>query len=74
MMNESLIKFITEKMKEKGNTLIDISNIRLGENDNVFFADISYIWYLNGWEKHAEHKDMIFVYADNQWHTPMFFS
>ena len=65
----SFIAFVTEKLTERGDKDIKITNVRIWKNGDVL-ADVSYTWRLNGWEKHAEHKDWIAVFRDGQWHSP----
>ena len=69
-MEKSLVNFVTRKLTEQGSKNIVINNIKFTEN-NVAFADVSYTWYLNGWEKRAEHKETVFVYAEGTWHSTL---
>lgn len=76
---KSLIEFFNGKMTECGNKDFSIDNIRLsvnldGDTEKIdALADVKYIWFLHGWEKHVEHKDAIFVYINGEWHTPYIF-
>ena len=73
-MEQELIKAIEYEMEQIGNTDVQIENIRFFEKDgkNYAFADVSYIWWLNAWDKKVEHKDMIFVLEKNGWKSPLF--
>lgn len=73
-MEQELIKAIEYEMEQIGNTDVQIENIRVFEKDgkNYAFADVSYIWWLNAWDKKVEHKDMIFVLEKNGWKSPLF--
>ena len=73
-MEQELIKAIESEMEQIGNTDVQIENIRVFEKDgkNYAFADVSYIWWLNAWDKKVEHKDMIFVLEKNGWKSPLF--
>lgn len=71
----SLIDAINKKMQQVGNTDVCISNIRLFVKDNTQYAlaDVSYIWFLNAWDHHVSHKDMIFILTDDsRWISPIF--
>ena len=72
-MYEIQYKLITDMIK-KGNKKIRILNLRIfHDNGNVHaFADISYMWSLNGWKKSVNHHDMVFVYKDGVCHSPLF--
>lgn len=75
-MNEkSLIEMCIAKLQARGDKNIEVTNVRIFNNDGRVdaLADVSYTWILNGWEKNAEHKDMIFVYRDGEWKCPLFF-
>lgn len=69
---KSMIEYATKRLLDKGNTNIKITNVRLFADGNIM-ADVSYTWKLNAWEKRAEHKDVIFVYKDGEWYSPLFF-
>lgn len=73
-MEQELIKAIESEMEQIGNTDVQIENIRVFEKDGktYAFADVSYIWWLNAWDKKVEHKDMIFVLEKNGWKSPLF--
>ena len=68
---KALIEYINIKAKEYGYTDLKITNIRMNSK-NTFLADIAFTWYLNGWDKHAELKDSVFVYKNKEWHSPLF--
>jgi hypothetical protein len=67
-----LIDYINERLSEREYTDINVTNVRVFADGNLF-ADVSYTWKLNAWEHRAEHKDVIFVYKDKEWHSPLFF-
>lgn len=69
---KSLIECINERLEEKEYTDINVTNVRTFADGNLL-ADVSYTWKLNAWEHRAEHKDAIFVYKDEEWHSPIFF-
>lgn len=71
-LEPSFISFVREKLAERGDKDVVISNIRYVGN-NAILANVSYTWFLNGWKKHAEHRDWIAVYKDYQWHSPHVF-
>ena len=71
-MEKSFVDYVKGKLEEQGNTDIVISNINFKE-DNVVFADVSYTWNLNGWDKRVKHKQTIFVYSDVMWHSTFIF-
>lgn len=66
----SFASFLKEKLAERGNTDIEITNVRY-QGQCAVLADVSYTWYLHSWDKRAEHKDVIGVFRDGQWHTPL---
>lgn len=69
----SFISFVKEKLTERGDKNIKIDNVRLTitlTGDYIVLADVSYIWFLHGWEKHVKHKDWVAVFKDGQWHSP----
>ncbi len=68
---ESLIEYLYHRLSENGYTDISITNIRVFADGNIM-TDVAYTWQLNAWRHRAEHKDSIFVYADNKWHSPIF--
>lgn len=68
-MKTSFISFVEEKLTERGDKNIFISNVRLLGNDAIF-ADVYYTWFLNGWEKQVEQKDWVAVFKDEKWHSP----
>ena len=68
---KSLMEYLNKRLLEKGYTDMSITNVRVFGDGN-FMADVAFTWQLNAWKKRAEHKDSIFVYADNQWHSPLF--
>lgn len=76
---KNLTEFFNEKMEECGNKDFSIDNIRLsvnldGDTEKIdALADVKYKWYLHGWEKNVEHKDMVFVYIKGQWYSPSLF-
>lgn len=73
-MRESLIEFINKEMERMGNTDVKISNIRLYQRPEWdAFVDVSFTWYLNGWEKPTNLTDVVFVFRDGKWHTSMIF-
>lgn len=67
---KELTNWIKEKLTNRGDKDIIVSNIKFID-DYVALADVSYTWFLNAWEKRAEHKDMLFVYKDETWHSPV---
>ena len=67
-----LIGHINKRLNEKEFTDIEITNIRTFA-DGALLADVSYTWRLNAWTKRAEHKDVIFIYKNEEWHSPLFF-
>ena len=69
---EEFRQFIIGKLEAQDKKEITVSNIRFWTNGDVV-ADISYLWSLNGHEKHAEHKDSIFVKKDSIWLSPVLF-
>lgn len=73
-IQRKLIKDIFNDMVKKGNKKIRIGNLHIfDDNGNIHaFADVSYMWSLNGWEKSVTHHDMVFVYKDGVWHSPLF--
>lgn len=75
MDEKSLVTMCLEKLQARGNNTCEVSNVRIFNNDGKVdaLADIRYTWVLNGWEKAAEHKDMIFVYINGEWKCPLFF-
>lgn len=67
-MKESLIEFINSEMKRMGNTDVKISNIRLCQRSEVdALVDLSFTWYLNGWEKPTTLTDVIIVFREGKW-------
>lgn len=73
-VKKSLIEFINKKMEEMGNTDIKIKNIRVMQRPEWdALADISYIWYLNGWEKRANFTDVVFAFREGVWHSSIVF-
>lgn len=70
MSKQSLKDYIITKLTERGDTDITVTNIRTVSKD-VLMADVSYTWRLHGWKKRAEHKDSLFVYKDDKWHSPL---
>lgn len=76
-MEDMLLKAINYEMEQLGNTDVVVRNIHFftEENRQYAFVDVSYIWFLNGWDKSVCHKDMIFVLVDkynNRWLSPIF--
>jgi len=76
-MEDMLLKAINYEMEQLGNTDVVVRNIHFftEENRQYAFADVSYIWFLNGCDKRVCHKDMIFVLVDkdnNRWLSPIF--
>ena len=57
---KSLRDYLNNRLTENGCTDIRITNIQTFADGNLM-ADVSYTQKLNAWEKHAEHKDSIFV-------------
>lgn len=71
---KSLEEFINKKMEEMGNTDVKIGNIRLGQRPEWdAFVDISFTWYLNGWEKPTDLTDVYFAFRDGEWHMSTIF-
>lgn len=68
---KSLVDYLNKRLSDKGFTDISITNIRFFADGNIL-ADVCYTWKLNAWEKRAEHKDIIFIYKDEEWHSPLF--
>ena len=67
-LRENLIAFINKEMENMGNTDVKISNIRLRQRPEwEAFVDISFIWYLNGHEKHTTLTDTLFIFRDGKW-------
>lgn len=67
-MRESLIEFINKEMERMGNTNVKISNIRLRQRPEwEAFVDVSFTWYLNGWEKPTTLTDVLIVYREGKW-------
>lgn len=62
------------KMQEFGNEDIDIKNVRLyfAGDTKYALADVSYIWYVNAWDKRVCHNDSVFVLVDGEWKSPLF--
>lgn len=73
ILKEKLIEEFKECMNSSGNTNAAIKNIRMFYTEDKYyaFADVSYVWWLNAWDKRVEHKDMIFVF-DTNWKSPIF--
>ena len=76
-MEDMLLKAINYEMEQLGNTDVVVRNIHFftEENRQYAFADVSYIWFFNSWDKRVCHKDMIFVLVDkdnNRWLSPIF--
>lgn len=74
-MKDKLINTINYEMEQVGSTDVVIDNIRFFTDDNKQYAmaDVSYIWWLNGWDKRVCHKGMIFMLVDDdRWISPMF--
>ena len=73
-MEQKLIETIEYEMQQIGNTDVSIENIRLfnTEGKQYALADISYIWWLNAWDKKVKHWDMIFVLVNGEWKSPLF--
>lgn len=68
-MDEQTLKdYIIEELKKRGDTdIISVTNIRPASQDAlILMADVSYTCNLHGCEKHAEHKDVLFVYKDGK--------
>lgn len=74
MDEKSLNETCLAKLQARGDKNCKVSNVRISTIDGRVSAlvDVSYTWMLNGWEKNAEHKDMIFVYIDGEWKSPLF--
>lgn len=74
LYKEKLIETIEYEMQQIGNTNVSIENIRLfnTEEKQYALADISYIWWLNAWDKKVKHSDAIFVLVDDEWKSPLF--
>lgn len=74
-LTKSLIEFITKKNDDNGNTDLKIENIRFWDDHGAIYAyaDVSFTWYLNGWEKPTVLNDTIFLYRNEEWYTPTFF-
>ena len=68
-LEPSFISFVRRKLMERGDSDITISNMRFLSN-GAMLADVSYTWNLHCWKKHAEHRDWIAVFKDNQWYSP----
>ena len=69
----SFVSFVKDKLTERGDKNIKIDNVRLSitlTDDYVILADVSYTWFLHGWEKHVKHKDFVAVFKNGQWHSP----
>lgn len=71
----SLINFIHAQNEQNGNTNVSIRNIRFIINDNLtnVFVDVSFTWYLNGWEKPTTLTDVLFLRRDEKWITSTIF-
>lgn len=67
---KELTNWIVEKLTERGDKDIVVSNIKFID-DYAVLADVSYTWFLNSWDKRAEHKDVLFVYKDGTWHSSL---
>ena len=77
MLKEKLIETIKYEMQQIGNTNVSIENIRLfntfnTEEKQYALADVSYVWWLNAWDKKVKHSDAIFVLVDDEWKSPLF--
>lgn len=75
-LEEKLKEFFFSKCGQAGNKDCNIENITMFDNGiNIYaYADLSYKWILNSWEKNVEHKEMIFVYVEGKWQCPLFLS
>lgn len=73
-LEEKLKEFYFNKCSHVGNKDCKIKNIVIFDNgiDIYAYADLSYKWILNSWEKKIEHNQMIFVYVEEKWHCPLF--
>lgn len=73
-MRKKLIYAINYEMAMIGNTDVIIDNIRFFERDNNQYAmaDVSYTWWLDAWDNKVNYKDMIFVFIDGKWFSPIF--
>ena len=73
-LRESLIEFINSEMERIGNTDVKISNIRLYQRPEVdAMVDLSFTWYLNGWEKPTALTDVIIVFREGKWISSVIF-
>jgi len=61
----SLAEYVIEGLRQEDKWDINISNLRI--QDNMAFFDVSYMWELNGHEKHVIHKDSFAVCKDGVW-------
>lgn len=71
-LEEKVKKYFLQKCKEKGYKNCEISNIRIINEGNeelpcdiYALADVKYTWFLNAWDKKAEHKDVVFTFKNN---------
>ncbi len=73
-LEEKLKEFYFHECERIGNKNCNIENITMFDNGtNIYaYADLSYKWFLNAWEKNVEHKEMIFVYMNEKWQCPLF--
>ena len=62
------------KMQEVENKDIEIKNVRLyfAGDKKYALADVSYVWYVNAWDKRVFHNDSVFVLVDGEWMSPLF--
>lgn len=70
---ENFIKYATGKLHELGKYNVHIENIRLNHDDLYVYADISYNWQLNGWEKHSVYPDNFAVYRNGKWLSSLWY-
>lgn len=75
-LEETLKEFYFNKCNQVGNKDCKMENIVIFDNGtNIYaYADLSYKWILNSWDKTVEHKEMIFVYVEGKWQCPLFLS
>lgn len=73
-MKQHLVERIKYEMEQLGNKDVKVENIRMFTSGNrqCAWADVSYTWWLNAWDKEVMHKDTLFVLADDGWKSPLF--
>lgn len=68
---KSLVDYLNKRLADKGFIDISITNIRVFANGNLI-ADVSYTWKLNAEEERVGYKNIVFIYKDEEWYSPLF--